>query len=219
MKRGLYLVLLAAVCLLVFGAAAFAAEGTQNAPPPQARQTKRVALIPLIDRTGGWLTKSGAERLTDRMDRELHVPLNDAMHWVEFISEDEAAAAFREAMDAQGKKAKPEIAARDAAKILDADLVLLLVVNQFYQRIYHSFRWDFASYIESSAELVVYGYDAGHDRLIRSPASRFERAEYHPAYEVEELAAEALDEALLDARPKDAIFPISEKNQEGKNVK
>ena len=222
MKRGAYILLLAAVLLMAFGTAAFAAEGEQNAPPlhPQARQTKRVAMIPLIDNTGGWLTRRGAERLMNRMDRELHIPLNDSMHWVEFLNEDEATEAFREALNAQGKKAKPELAARDAAKALDADLVLLLVVEQFYQRVLPSFGWAWETYIESSARLVVYGYDARHDRLIKAPAWRFERTTYHPSYEVEELAAEALDEALGEARPKDAIFPLSENNnQEGKNIK
>ena len=205
MKRGVFVFLLAAVCLLCVGTAAFAAEqGTeairQNAPPlatgTQTRQTKRVALIPLIDNTGGWLTKSGAERLMNRMDRELHVPLNDSMHWVEFINEDEAAAALKEAMDAQGKKAKPDLAARDAAKALDADLLVFLVVEQFYEHIYRSLGWDWETYIESPARLTVYGYDARHDRLIKAPAWRFERTSYHPSYEVEELALEALDEAL-----------------------
>ncbi|MBP5200469.1 MAG: hypothetical protein J6Z82_07450 [Schwartzia sp.] len=222
MKRGAYILLLAAVLLMAFGTAAFAAEGEQHAPPlqPQARQTKRVAMIPLIDNTGGWLTRRAAERLMNRMDRELHIPLNDSMHWVEFLNEDEATEAFREALKAQGKKARPELAARDAAKALDADLVLLLVVEQFYQRILPSFGWDWETYIESSARLVVYGYDARHDRLIKAPGWRFERTTYHPSYEAEELAAEALDEALGEARPKDAIFPLTENNnQEGKNIK
>ena len=222
LKRGIYTLLLTAICLLAFGAAGFAAEGEQDAPPlqvqpqaapqaqSQARRTKRVALIPLIDRTGGGLTRSGAERLMNRMDRELHVPLNDSMHWVEFINEGEATEAFREALSAQGKKTKPELAARDAAKVLDADLVLLLVVEQYYQYIHRSLRWDWDMVIESSVRLVVYGYDARHDRLIKAPASRFEYTEYHPSYEVEELAADALDEALDAARAKDAIFPLSE---------
>ena len=226
MKRGISIFLLAAILMLAFGAAAFAADEGQPAPPlqpqkqVQERKSRRVAMIPLIDRTGGWLTRSAAERLMDRMDREIHIPLNDSMHWVEFLNEDEAAEAFREAMAAQGKKAKPELAARDAAKALDADLVLLLVVEQFYQRILPSFGWDWETYIESSARVVVYGYDARHDRLIKAPGWRFERTTYHPAYEVEELAAEALDEALGEARPKDAIFPLSDNNnQEGKNIK
>ena len=117
MKRGISIFLLAAILMLAFGAAAFAADEGQPAPhlQPQAqvqeRKSRRVAMIPLIDRTGGWLTRSAAERLMDRMDREIHIPLNDSMHWVEFLNEDEAAEAFREAMAAQGKKAKPELAA------------------------------------------------------------------------------------------------------------
>lgn len=216
MKRSAYILLFAAAWLIVFSTAALAAEAEQHAPPPQTqtqkqtRRTKRVAIVPLIDRTDGWLTKSGAERLMNRMDREFHVPLNDSMRWVEFIQEDEAAAALSEAMDAQGKKAKPELAARDAAKALDADLVVFLVVEQFYEHIFRSLGWDWETYIESSARLTVYGYDARHDRLIKAPAWRFERTTYHPSYEVEELALEALDEALDKGRPKDAIFPLSE---------
>ena len=175
---------------------------------PQS-QTKRVALIPLIDNTGGWLSRSGAERLMDRMDRELHIPLNDTMRWVDFINEDEAAAALREALSSQGKKAKPELAARDAAQILGADLVLFMVMERCYQCIFHSWHWDGETYIESYAALTVYGYDKRHDRLIRVPASRFERTDYNPAYEAEELAMEALDEALREAHAKDAIFPLS----------
>ena len=216
MKRSAYILLFAAAWLIVFSTAALAAESEQHAPPPQTqtqkqtRRTKRVAIVPLIDRTDGWLTKSGAERLMNRMDREFHVPLNDSMRWVEFIQEDEAAAALNEAMDAQGKKAKPELAARDAAKALDADLVVFLVVEQFYEHIFRSLGWDWETYIESSVRLTVYGYDARHDRLIKAPAWRFERTTYHPSYEVEELALEALDEALDKGRPKDAIFPLSE---------
>ena len=191
-----------------------AAPVPETAAPPvrteAARQTKRIALIPLIDRTG-WLTKSAAENLTARMDRELHIPLNDAMHWAEFLDEDETAAALHEALAAQGKKARPELAARTVAQALQADLVLFLVVNQFYQHVFHHFLFGGSDlYIESAASVTVYGYDARHDRLIKAPAARFEHTEYHPAYEAEALALEALDEALREAQAKTAIFPLSE---------
>ncbi len=180
-----------------------------RAEQPQ-RKTKRIAIIPLIDRTGGWLSKSGAARLMDRMDREFHIPLNETMHWVEFINEDEAAKVLNEALSAQGKKAKPEIAARDAAQILDADLVLFMVMEQCYQHIYYGgWRWDGETWIESVVSLTVYGYDRIHDRLIRVPASRFERTDYHPSYEAEELAMDALDEALREAHATDVIYPLS----------
>lgn len=231
MKKSAFVLAFALLCLSVFSAAAFASDGgaaQENGPPARVevdrRQTKRVAMIPLIDKTGGWLSRSCAERLMARMDRELHIPLNESMHWVEFLSEDEAAAALDEALAAQGKKAKPELAARDAAHKLDADLVLFLVVEHIHQFIYHTFGWDGEMCIESSARLAVYGYDARHDRLIKSPAWRFERTTYHPAYEAEELAAEALDEALREAHVKDAIFPLAENEsistkQEGKIIK
>ncbi len=202
-----------ALSATAFGAEAAAPMAETTAPPVQAeaaRQTKRIALGPLIDRTGR-LTKSAAETLTARMDQELHIPLNDTMHWAEFLDEDETAAALHEALTAQGKKAKPELAARTVAQTLQADLVLFLVVDQFHQHIFHRFFFGGGElYIESAASVIVYGYDARHDRLIKAPASRFEHTEYHPAYEAEALALEALDEALREAQAKAAIFPLSE---------
>ena len=219
MKRGICAAV-ACACFLACGGTTFAAQPEAMAEPPASatetravqtqRQTKRVAIIPLIDRTGGWLSQSGAARMMDRMDREFHIPLNETMHWVEFVNEDEASAALGEALSAQGKKAKPELAARDAAQELDADLVLFLVVNQCYQRIFYGgWHWDGEMYIESAASLTVYGYDRRHDRLIREPASRFERTDYHPSHEAEELAMDALDEALREAHATDAIYPLS----------
>lgn len=212
MKRGVCAAV-ACACFLACGGTMFAAqlEATVETRTVQTqRQTKRVAIIPLIDRTGGWLSQSGAARLMDRMDREFHIPLNETMHWVEFVNEDEASSVLGGAFSAQGKKARPELAARDAAQELDADLVLFLVVDQCYQRIFYGgWHWDGETYIESAASLTVYGYDRRHDRLIREPASRFERTTYHPSHEAEELALDALDEALREAHATDAIYPLS----------
>ncbi len=212
---------LALACLIAAGGTVSASEApsvTESQPgnpsaltaPAPVRRELRVALVPLIDNTGGQLTKSAAQRLMDRMDRELYVPLNDTMHWVEYLNEDEAAAAIREAMAAGHGKPRPEMAAREAAKALDADLVLFLVMEHFHQFIFHSFSWAGETYIDSAAALTVYGYDARHDRPIKASASRFERTDYLPSYEAEELAMEALEEALRTARAKDAVFPLSE---------
>ncbi len=205
------------VCMAVLAGFAEAAPEA-NGPPaarvptetatPDAKETRRVAILPLIDRTGGWLTRQGAELLESRMEHELHIPLNETMHWVTFIDEDEALAAFRAALDAQGKKARPELAARDAAKALSADLVACLVVDTFYERMFMS--WHGITCIESAAHVTLYGYDARHDRLIKAPGSRWEHTEFHPAYEVETLAAEALDEALRKAALRSSIFPLSD---------
>ncbi len=218
MRPGRVCPALALACLLTLSGTAFgeeAAPGAETAPaapvqPKAEHRTKRIALIPLIDRTG-WLTRSAAESLTDRMDRELHIPLNDTMHWAEFLDEDEATAALDEALAAQGKKKQPELAAREVAKKLDADLVLFLVVDRFYQHISHRFLFgDGELYIESGASVSVYGYDGRHDRLIKASASRYEHTDYNPAYEAEVLALEALDEALREAQAKTVIFPLSE---------
>ena len=178
-------------------------------PNPEQRTTKRIAVVPVLDGTGGWLTPAGFSLLQDRMDHELHIPLNETMHWAEFIDEDEAKTAFRAAIDAQGKKKKPELAAREAARALSADLVACLVVDQFYEHIVMG--WRGITYIESAVHLTVYGYDAVHDRLIKAPGYRWEQSEYHPSHEVEVLASEALDEALREADLRSVVFPLTKK--------
>ena len=86
----------------------------------------------------------------------------------------------------------------------------MVIFNQFKKAVHSFFFGDGELYIESAASVTVYGYDALHDRLIKAPASRFEHTDYHPAYEAEALALEALDEALREAQAKSAIFPLSE---------
>lgn len=211
MRRGARLALALFACLLLWaacGAAAFAAEAGA-ASRSEAPGTKRIALLPLIDRTRGWLTKADAARLTARLEEELYVPLNGTMHWVERLDARTAEEAFSAALSAQGKKPKFELAARGAAEALSADLVFLCVVDEFYERMFIT--WEGETYIEASVRLAVYGYDARHERLICAPASRFARDEYYPAYEASALAADALEEALARADVRAAIFPLSER--------
>ena len=195
------------------GAAQPQTEAAAAEPGAAQKTAKRIAIVPVLDSTGGWLTPQAYALLQDRMDHELHIPLNETMHWVDFIDEDEARDAFMAAIKAQGKKKKPELAAREAARALHADLVACLAVDEYYEHIIMG--WHGITYIESAVHLTVYGYDAVHDRLIKAPGSRWERSEFHPVYKVEVLAEEALDEALRQASLRSVVFPLTKKDPAG----
>lgn len=181
--------------------------GLPPADVPEAagaeRRPLKIALVPVVDRTRGGLTERAAMYIASRLDRELHVPLNDAMHWVQFVPESTSEDAFKRA--AAGSKRMDE-APRRMAEELSLDLSVAVIVDTFYERNFFGFRgYDI---VESSVSLRVIGYDAKTGRTIRERASGWDRDELGSAKSADELLADALDEALAKARLKDAIFPL-----------
>ena len=163
----------------------------------EAERPLRVALLPLIDRTGGWLNRRTADELTERLEEESRLPLNDVMQWVAYVPEGEGEAALDEMLRAAGKKAKLETILPELAERLGADLVVCLEVRSCYERRY--FRWNGEMGIETVAALTLYGYDARKRRKICEPVSRVAHDDYHPSREADVLLLEALDEALRRA--------------------
>ncbi len=184
------------------------------------QHTLVIAMAPLIDRTGGWMSRGLGTALMSRMDDELHVPLNDTMHWVTVMNEDDVETALADVSKRLGCKASMKDVMKELATELHADLTLCLVVNTCYEREFLSWDWDRDMLVESVADLTLYGYDAKNDRPIKEHASRWERDEYHPSLAVEQLMMEALDEALRNANIKSVIFPLDrEKINAGKEAK
>lgn len=167
-----------------------------------------IAMAPLIDRTGGWMSRGLGTALMSRMDDELHVPLNDTMHWVTVMNEDDVGTALADVSEKLGRRASMNDVMKELATELHADLTLCLVVNTCYEREFLSWDWDRDMLVESVADLTLYGYDAKAGRPIKEHASRWERDEYHPSLAVEQLMMEALDEALRNANIKSVIFPL-----------
>ena len=174
----------------------------------------RIALVPLVDRTGGWLDSATAADVMRRLAEELRIPLNDTMHWAVYVPEEESEAALMEALRAQGKKARVTAAMKPLAARLDADLVICPEVTSFYERRFMTFRGE--TVVETSVRLTLHGYDAGHDRLIKESAGHFAVNDYHPSYEAGPLLMAALDEALDEANlrpllpPKRSGAPVGE---------
>ena len=158
---------------------------------------KRVALLPLLDRSNSRLSPRLKEVLADRLSAEVRLPLNDTMHWLSYVPEEKSETAFDKSLQDRGKKASLAAALKDVSQACGADLTLLLEVRSLYERRF--FKWNGEMGLESVAALTLWGYDAQRDRLIEEPVSRFAYDDYHPSREASVLLQEALEEALCRA--------------------
>ena len=175
-----------------------AGAAPENGPLPRIAETsyekvdrpKRVALLPLLDRSNGRLSPRLKEALAERLSAEVHLPLNDTMHWLSYVPEEESETVFDKSLQDRGKKASLAAALKDVSQACGADLTLLLEVRSLYER--HFFKWNGEMGLESVAALTLWGYDAQRDRLIAYD-------DYHPSREASVLLQEALEEALRRA--------------------
>ncbi len=182
--------------------AALAAEAMTPAPGPRPF---RIALVPVIDATGGWLDPRTATDLMLRLEQALHIPLNNTMHWAEYVSEDESLAQLKIIMANAGRKAKLRDAMQPLAARLNADLVIVVEVTSFSEWRYIS--WEGEMVIETSTRLTLHGYDAASGRLIRQDGGGYDINDYHPSYEAGPKLMEALDDALAEANLRQLLPP------------
>ncbi len=192
------------------GTAPGAMEAPQAAAPgtsavPQAARPFRVALVPVVDATGGWLDDRTAAELMIRLEEALRIPLNNTMHWAEYVSEDDCEAALRAELGAAGRRARIRDTMQPLAARLGADLAVCVEVTSFYE--YRHINWEGEIVLETSARLTLFAYDTATGRLIRENAGGFDVNEYHPSYEVEVKLMEALDEALEEANLRPLLPP------------
>ena len=207
------------LCMLVLSVpvSAEAAEDVKApAAPVQVNGTDtplRIALVPVVDRTGGWISKGELDEILERMEKEIHVPLNETMHWVEYLPYSDVETAFNNGLRKGSKKSAIVEAVRDVSETVPADLVICAVVETHYQHEFISLNWDRDFMVESIASLSLYVYDKKTDKVKDYHASRWERDEYSLAIEVQVLTMDALEEVLRDADIRSYIFPISKEQK------
>ena len=172
----------------------------------------RVAVLPVLDQTGGWLGRDGAALLSARLQQEFYVPLNDTLQAVVYVPQTEVLAAYNSlVLDArtQGKKLTLEDTLTQLALKLPADLVLNLAVDSWYERTY--INWEGDSCTEASASLTLYGWNQRTQQLIRKNASRWVNDDTSAVGGVDQQGSEALDELLGKLQLRKLIFPLQGK--------
>lgn len=179
-----------------------------------AEPVLRIAVLPVLDETGGWLDRDGAEALQKQLYEEARIPLNDCLQIAAYVPPEEGVPVLRrleaEQRQATGKKRTDDrLLAPQLAEALQADLVFYLRVKTYYQRRYYSFREG--PQVESVVHLRLAGFDRRAGRLIHESATRHEHGDYSPSLDVDVLAQDALYSLLQQAKIKNAIFPLTDK--------
>lgn len=204
-----WMILVSAPC----SAAPVIIEGGNTAVQQNTEQPLRIALVPVVDRTGGWISRGELDEILERMEQEIHVPLNETMHWVEHLPYSDVESAFNDGLRKGSKKSAIIEAVRDVSETVPADLVICAVVETHYQREFLSMNWDSSFMVESIAALSLYVYDKKTDKVKDYHASRWERDEYSLSIDVQALTMDALEEVLRDADIRSYIFPISKEQK------
>ena len=175
----------------------------QTASTPQ---TLRLARVPLIARSS-YADDEVDNLLEDRLDRALHVPLNDTMHYVEELPASDVEAALDEVL-ADLKKEKRRVRMKDAMQLLaeklDADLVVCPVLTDYREIIFYGGGgWDWDSVadsmiLESRVGLELDGYDRTTQENFSEATSRFYHEGYAPRGRASVLAKDALESLIAE---------------------
>ena len=142
--------------VLLLPAAASAAE----------RTPLRVARVPLQIGTYHAPSESVVRGMEEKVSHALHLPLNETMHYADFLPKDAVALAFAESQSRDPKEIVREIARR-----MDAGLVVLPLLTGYES--YTRSSWDFmrGRILHSYAAVRVVVYDRRGDRVIDKGAS------------------------------------------------
>lgn len=177
---------------------------TNAADEEMVRVPLRVAQFPLIISSYMMPSESVQDSLNTQVDRALHVPLNETLQAIDFVSDDDMEAAYDEVgTGTNTKQLKNSVKA--IAQKLNADLVIIPVLTSYEQWISYGWYWDADQILHSRASVTIVGYDAKKDEVFKKTASRFYDDRYSTAGEVSRLAWEAMDSALRDAQVHERI--------------
>lgn len=172
---------------------------TATADEEMVRVPLRVAQFPLIINSYMMPGADVQDKLNGQVDSALHVPLNDTLRAIDFISDDDMEAAYDEVGTGVNTK-QLKNAVKPIAEKLNADLVVIPVLTSYEQWISYGWYWDADQILHSRASVTIIGYDAKKDEVFKKTASRFYDDRYSTAGVVSRLAWEAMDSALRDAQ-------------------
>ncbi|WP_455048351.1 hypothetical protein [Mitsuokella sp.] len=202
----------AAVCCFLFvlllSVTALAAE----------RQPQRIAQFPLVIESWQQPSSDVQDELETKIDRALHVPLNDTLKAVEYIPEKDCLAAWDEVESGLTGKARIKDMAKPIAEKLNADLVVIPVVAGYEQYTTMSWYWDHDMILHSYAEIQLVVYDRTTDKLVYKKSSDFYDDEYSTTGTASYLARGCMDNVIRDANLHGFLWPL-DRNTSSKDTK
>ena len=205
MRRGMammkkYIYLPFVLLLLLLAADTALASGTP----------KRIAILPIMT-NGTGIYEETEYALQDRLEQEFHVPLNGTLKAVELLPEKDCREALA-AVDTElrqnqsGKRLHLEDEMKPLADKLQADIVVGLVVTNFWE--YTHVNWEGDTWLESDVSLQLVGYNRAEDKVIHRSVSRSFHSEYALDGTASALAEDGLESLLREEKLHDLIFPL-----------
>ena len=172
------------------------------------RQPQRIAQFPLVIESWQQPDASVQDQLETKIDRALHVPLNDTLKAVEFIPGKDCLAAWDEAEGQLTGKVRIKDLAKPIAEMLNADLVVIPVLAEYEQYTTMSWYWDRGMILHSRAEVQLIVYDRTKDKLVHKKASDFFDDEYSSAGTASYLALNCMERVVNDANLHGFLWPL-----------
>jgi hypothetical protein len=163
----------------------------------------RLAQYPVIDRA--YCPEDVLQDLNTQVSRATHVPLNDYLKAVDYLPEEELLSAMREVRQGLSGKIKYKDLLRPLASRLEADMVVLPVLDGYQE--FHRMSWRRGLIYHCYASVDLYIYDARTDEVVKKSATRFYDDESSARGTAANMAKEALDQVLHSSRLHERIYP------------
>ena len=172
------------------------------------RQPQRIAQFPLVIESWQQPGSEVQDELETKIDRALHIPLNDTLKAVEYIPEKDCLASWDEVEDSMTGKVRIKDMAKPIAEKLNADLVVIPVLAGYEQYTTMSWYWDRGMILHSYAEVQLAVYDRTNDKLVFKKASDFYDDEYSTTGTAAYLARGCMDRVIRDADLHGFLWPL-----------
>ncbi len=163
----------------------------------------RLAQYPVIDRA--WCPEDVLQGLNAQVSRATHVPLNGYLKAVDYLPEEKLLSAMREVRQGLSGKIKYKDLLRPLASRLEADMVVLPVLDGYQE--FHRMSWRRGLIYHCYASVDLYIYDARTDEVVKKSATRFYDDESSARGTAANMAKEALDQVLHSSRLHERIYP------------
>lgn len=180
----------------------------------------RMARIPIILQSARIPDEETMASLETKLDRALHIPLNNTLPVAEYIPEAECVAALESIlaeMERSGRRAKLKDAMKPLADRLQADIVVCPVLERYDQYSYMSFSWHRDTVIYSTAAIELSGYERATDQVFHKKYGKSYNDEYSSWGTAETLANECMDHVIDEAGLRTMVSKLYSADNKAKN--